>query len=943
MIKHCCLIVCLLLLSTTGTLAEEKYESLALINSTNWAGLFDNFFASLPPSQGELQFSPVNAALLCRLLPPGTNLKIAGYDTTEESLPFRLENVPQLAQITGSLAELEKHKKRIANSTPEVTVYPSLGELVIMINGQPYTRVALRAGYHEGYLPVEKVIPGGEIVWQKTAAVPTPTGDFRITGSTKQFLSGNYYQETVIPFGTWLLKNDRGWVYKVADQWFTAPDFIAADLERPAAERRYLYYDLSQDGRAACWAGNIFGPNILMWTKHGELGFPSLGYARGEICYEQRQLIKVLVQLLVVDGDDDFDTIAKKSDCLLMFSQQQPTSWESGDQRLTKALGEFKENRLPRDPQKRREALGLYFYIQKKDREVERQKEWHNWIRNNWSFLGLLREKLRDDFNKMGIMSKENRQNVLEKWIINRINLLQVKPPKEAKYVSALSFTGFFRPTEKPSVFSQRERELMVEVIKKGVSGEAGNLKLQSVGALNQYNFGRILNDILGNLYRSHGCLHVSPRNSYFLYEILPVNARLRLNSYQTRLSEEAYQEVSMLADLVNFEEDLTKLKETLQTTSEVKIIVYPQSGLWLINLKDQPFARVRVRVGPQTKRYQLLSRDEKGRPIFETHLAYPTTPGNYRIFRKVTDYVSNIYYNITIVPMGGEIKRQDNPWSFQDKSGRWRSLPKDIADDLAKPAEARTYSYYNETVNSIGEVVRLRWGSHPFGKYAIQTTKDGHTPFPELIHSSGDLIMEERQLINDLIQIMAAPFDELDDCLVNSPNFEVYRNCSQFINGSGEGEMLDDLSRAGYKLYYDLPLTTAESQALPLDAVAAHKVERKEKLSPAEVTALRNAGIVKSSQGKTIYNQERLAGLNYDTYLYVVMIEKYAHHYQTLKNYWQELSDLRWAMLKDLNDFVLKDPQIFYSFMRELMLERINLEKLTQSDALRQLGNLIQ
>jgi hypothetical protein len=89
--------------------------------------------------------------------------------------------------------------------------------------------------------------------------------------------------------------------------------------------------------------------------------------------------------------------------------------------------------------------------------------------------------------------------------------------------------------------------------------------------------------------------------------------------------------------------------------------------------------------------------------------------------------------------------------------------------------------------------------------------------------------------------------------------------------------------------------------------------------------------------------DQRKIDGLIYDNYMYVVTLEKYAHHYATLQRYWKELSGLRVAMLQDFNDFVVKDPAVFHSFLRELMLARTRLERLSQENAVRQLAKLIE
>ena len=95
--------------------------------------------------------------------------------------------------------------------------------------------------------------------------------------------------------------------------------------------------------------------------------------------------------------------------------------------------------------------------------------------------------------------------------------------------------------------------------------------------------------------------------------------------------------------------------------------------------------------------------------------------------------------------------------------------------------------------------------------------------------------------------------------------------------------------------------------------------------------------------QGVFRIDQPKLAGLDFDIHQYVVTIEKYAHHYKTLKQYWGGLTGLRQAMLADFNNFVLKDPVLFNDFMRELMLARTRLDRLDRAGAARLLDQLIE
>jgi hypothetical protein len=101
--------------------------------------------------------------------------------------------------------------------------------------------------------------------------------------------------------------------------------------------------------------------------------------------------------------------------------------------------------------------------------------------------------------------------------------------------------------------------------------------------------------------------------------------------------------------------------------------------------------------------------------------------------------------------------------------------------------------------------------------------------------------------------------------------------------------------------------------------------------------------GIARERGGKFTPNMEKVRGLQFDTYQYVVTTEKFAHHYAVLKSYWPQLVEIRRALLADFNDFAIKNPQLFHAFMRELMLQRNNLERLSQQEALALLYRMLE
>jgi len=976
------ILICFLFALSLSAGTEVAYQSIKTMNSTSWVDYFEDFLGYIYDSHGCLHFTPSDIYLIYRTIPAGIPLSVKKYKLKENEPPFPMEKVPYLKDRISSPSDIEKQALTFRNYKTEIEVYPSLDLLLIKVNGYPYAKIKALAGLPYEYLMAYSVKKGEPIEWDPMLWTPTDPGKYKVLRVTDHYLSSAYYQNTIVPFGAWIRKIDGKWVYQKNGKWYALPAHVAADLARADEDRIYHYFDVNLDSQrkviAARYAGHDFGKYVLLWTRDGKNHYPEMGYAVGELVFEQIILVKDLVHILTLPGADDFDHCVSRNANFIFYkglyefvnsrgkialgSNKVPPEfysyyklfkgWELTkndhylmDPRAVKAFREYKENRLPRDKKARWQALGLYNYLRANSLIIDKQAHWYGKIKEDWDLFRELRAKLRQDFERMGVLSLENRQNILEGWFLARLEFRNAELPKQAKYLTDLSFSAFFKPDEETMLFTERERGVMLQRIRDAVRGaKDGGLNLQIVDALNKYNFGVLLNEILGDLYKSHGCMHVSPRNAVFLYELLPVGAQMKVYKYTERISPEALSAVPWLADMVNFEDDLEKLKIRLSVTREVQVAVYPYSGDWIVYLKEKPFARLRIRGGPQSRFYLLQGRGDDGKPIFESHLAYPTTPGSYWIFSKAENYVSNIYHDQTIIPMGGIIQwRPDKQkWIFQDRNGNWKNMPPAVAEDLKRTPPEREYTYYDTVKNASGEVIEMKWGSHPFGRFALQTTVDRKNPWPELIHSSGDLIMEERQLVNDLIRVLTAPHDELDDCVKYSQNFDLYRVCWQFVENPARTDLIQPRERAAYRLYHGLPLTTQEAALLPPDVVIANKILRDQKLSNDEVKVLIDEGVAYKRSGNLKINMEKIMGLQFDTYQYVVTIRKYAHHYGTLKKHWDELNGMRRALLKDFNTFVIKDPQLFHNFMRELMLKRNRMERLTQENALQILNGML-
>jgi len=170
---------------------------------------------------------------------------------------------------------------------------------------------------------------------------------------------------------------------------------------------------------------------------------------------------------------------------------------------------------------------------------------------------------------------------------------------------------------------------------------------------VNRYNFGQLMNTMLGNLYQSHGCLHVSPRNIMFLYRILPVGASLNIRKYEEKFPEQEFDKIPFLADMIDTTQSLDTLAKQMSDKKSIRVEVFPMSGIWIIYKDNKPFAKLFIEGGPKGKMYILAGREKNGMPIFEKEMAYPTAIGDFFIFKKVTNYLSRLYKERTEILNG--------------------------------------------------------------------------------------------------------------------------------------------------------------------------------------------------------------------------------------------------------------------------------------------------
>ena len=957
--------------SSTVAIAQE-YQSQKLLNDTNWADLIGNYLGYLYDSHGCLHFTPSDIYLLTKTINNGTALEIESYSQTV--LPKGYETVPIFRTIIKTPSDLSAFNQRFDSERTKIVVYPGLEKLFILVDGSPVTQMDILPGPPDFYRQVYGLSSKGKVDWDNQVMTPTDGGSYRILGTTDHYLSNTYRETTIVPFGAWITKSNNQWVFQEKGEWYELPAAVAADLEQPYGSQDLSYYDLSLDSagkiQSARWAGNDFGKYALLWTKDGTTSYPELGYTEGQLLLEQTLLVKDLANVLTVDGPDTLDAVLAQNLRLQGFKDVfdfvsskgqivpdslSPTAcayvrlysgWPLSDDdkarlnaQAVTAFNDYTKNQLPANHQQREQSIGLYNYIRDYAREFDKEAGYYSLFKDNWNLFSDLRMKLRNDFMVYGLYSQTNKQITIERFINDRLEFRLINPPEKPV---KLTFGELFKPDQEQSLFEQREKDALKNVIRLAASGEVSGLEFASVTALNNTNLGGLLNQMLGNLYKSHGCLHVSPLNVYILNKTLPVGTKITIKEYSEKADLNLYKDLPSLASMVSFDDDVAKLKSQLSNQKDVSAIAYPGSSVWIVYLKGKPFAKMAIEPGFPFQVKILRDRDKNGVPIFDENIAYPSPSGNYYVFKKYDNYVSNLYYDTTVIPQGAKISRDGDVWKFQSGPDKWTKVPDDISDDLNLPTEKQAMSYYDQSYDANGQLTGAKFGSNSFGRWPIQLSRDRKTPAPELVHTTGDLIMENRQLVGDLIGVLTAPKDSFEDCIKYSKNYDLYQSCYNLIQDPTKKNDFFPIESGSYKLYMGFPLTPEENTVIPADAKAAFKVFKKNALTKEESDLLVKEKIASYKNGELVMDQAKIYGILYDLYQYVVSIEKNANIYSVLQSRWIELMPIRQAMLRDLNQYVITDPDVFKEFYRELIIERVELKRLNQPEALRVLNQLL-
>lgn len=435
-----------------GTSWSVTYEGIALLNQTAIAAYFDNFFNYLYDSHGCLHFTPSDVYLLARTIPAGVELEIKSY--ADKQPPFDYKKTPFFADVTSSRQDMKYYADIFRDNRTNLLVYPGLERLFILVNRQPYLQMRVHPGPAKPFVQVFGVEAGKPINWDIDTMTPTDPGRYRILRSEEHYQSNLYNKTTFAPFGALIKHGGNSWAIQRKGKWYQVPQYVADDIDLPASERYFNYYDLQYDknGRLSSlrWGSHDFGQDVILWTKDGRNRYPELGYAEGELLFDQVILIKDLAQMLTQSETNDYDACVAVNENFKTYRDLDEMIASKGTKvsanihpdaalyyryfyRLS--LSDKEKTKLNNQisaafayPDKNTRARGLYNYVKDYVAVVEEKARWYRKLKKDWPFWQELKEKLQTDLEQSGVTDNSQRQAQVERWLNQRLYFQIITP-----------------------------------------------------------------------------------------------------------------------------------------------------------------------------------------------------------------------------------------------------------------------------------------------------------------------------------------------------------------------------------------------------------------------------------------------------------------------------------------------------------------------------------
>jgi len=300
-----------LILSFFFTTTCFSSDFLTLINEMNFPNISQEILGHPYDSHGCFHFYPADIYILYSIVPDLAELQVKDYTSTPD---VAVSELPWAIEVIKKTADIKYYKELLNNpSNASVVAYPGSEVWIIYNKKVPLFRMKALPGPSKAYYLSYTNPTSSEYTFDPSLSEATTPGKYYIFGRSDDFFTTSYRYTTIVPMWAKIQKTSGGYVYYRKNKAYPVPEIIRIDLEKNYAGRLiYNYFDIKRDASGkiveAMWGSHDFGKYTIFWSRDKRNVSNEMGYATGEVSFEQKQFIMDLATALSVPSSNKLES-----------------------------------------------------------------------------------------------------------------------------------------------------------------------------------------------------------------------------------------------------------------------------------------------------------------------------------------------------------------------------------------------------------------------------------------------------------------------------------------------------------------------------------------------------------------------------------------------------------------------------------------------------------
>ncbi|MFA5839408.1 MAG: hypothetical protein WC890_01975 [Candidatus Margulisiibacteriota bacterium] len=275
---------------------------------------------------------------------------------------------------------------------------------------------------------------------------------------------------------------------------------------------------------------------------------------------------------------------------------------------------------------------------------------------------------------------------------LNRIGLLK-EGTTEENIVTAFSVSGKIQPRQAAAsaagteLATASDRPAVEHTLNRIEQSAYSSAMGQLTTGLQSYDYPGLFNELLGHLYFSHGCIHMSPSDTSALALIAPEGLIRDVKPVTEGLDAATASALASTPQLsaVIFEKGLDAVATEWSQAQEVVLEIYTKADVSkiIVRVDGQMYAQINISGGPPMEYYVPIGSDSRGIPQYDTALAGRSNAGRFSLMYVTDHYRSQTYAFTTAIPQGAELLRTGSGWVWVGDDGTQQTISPFIANEL--------------------------------------------------------------------------------------------------------------------------------------------------------------------------------------------------------------------------------------------------------------------